>query len=500
MERDLNIPTAVTRRGGVDAGSCREGLIRLSVNPRRRSHWMKTRAHIRAVPRALVAISCLVPLLLMAIAPAQAALVWRFSTFDDDVSSGYCSSLALDSQGTPHIAYEAGANADLRYAVGGGAGWNVETIVSSTGAGACAVSLALDSNDQPQIAYNDSQTKLLKYAVRSGDSWNSEIVDDSGEVGHYASLALDAAGHPHIAYLDGFNADLKYATNDGSGWQIQAVDTDGTVGWFSSIAVDSNGQPHIAYYDYSNTRVRYAVWAGDHWDFQTVDTTIGPDPYISLALDANNVPHISYGDENMLDVKYATLVAGSWSVETIDTGSSVAMSSIVVNSANAPRIAYCGQQAELKYLVKDQTGWHIQTVATGNNALPSLVLDSRGLAHISYLDNANLRLVYTEQTDDSTPPVTTASATADGASYTFGNWTNQPVTVTLDATDDTSGVASTYYALDSGSQQTYSTPFTISTEGAHTLSFWSVDNANNVETAQENQVNIDLTPPSITIT
>ncbi len=460
---------------------------------------MNIRAHMHAACRVLWTIICF-SLLLTAIAPAQAALQWKFSTFDDDVSSGYCSSLALDSQGTPHIAYEAGTNADLRYAVRDGAGWNVETIESSVGSGACSVSLALDGNDQPHISYYDVHNGQLIYSVRSGVSWNSEIVDSSGNVGHGASLALDAAGHPHIAYLDGMNEDLKYATNDGSGWKSQVVDSDGVVGWFSSIALDGNGQPHIAYYDFDNKRVRYAVLAGDHWDFQTVDTNIGPDPYISLALDANNVPHISYGDENTTDVRYATLVTDSWVVETIATGSSVAMTSIAVDSAGSPHISYFGKTRELMYAVKDETGWDIQIVATGNNELSSLVLDSGGLAHISYLDYANVRFVYTEQTDDSTPPVTTASASSPGNTpYTFGDWTNQPISVTLSATDDGSGVASTYYTLDGGDQQTYSEPFTINDEGTHTLSFWSVDNVSHVETAQEKSVNIDLTPPTITI-
>ena len=41
----------------------------------------------------------------------------------------------------------------------------------------------------------------------------------------------------------------------------------------------------------------------------------------------------------------------------------------------------------------------------------------------------------------------------------------------------TSGVASTQYAVDGGPFQTYSGPFAISTDGAHTVQFWSTDNA-----------------------
>jgi hypothetical protein len=100
---------------------------------------------------------------------------------------------------------------------------------------------------------------------------------------------------------------------------------------------------------------------------------------------------------------------------------------------------------------------------------------------------------------DTTPPVTTASAVkADNSPYTFGSWANQAVTVTLAATDSGSGVASTLYTLNGGTQSTYTTPISISTEGTHTLTYWSVDAASNEETPHLSvEVKIDLTAPTI---
>ena len=78
---------------------------------------------------------------------------------------------------------------------------------------------------------------------------------------------------------------------------------------------------------------------------------------------------------------------------------------------------------------------------------------------------------------DSIAPVTTAtlSGTPDVTVYV------SPVKVTLTATDSGSGVAHTYYKLDSAAQVTYSAPFTVSALGAHTVTFHSVDVAGNVE-------------------
>jgi uncharacterized protein YvpB len=112
---------------------------------------------------------------------------------------------------------------------------------------------------------------------------------------------------------------------------------------------------------------------------------------------------------------------------------------------------------------------------------------------------------------DTTPPATLAAATSGTANYAFGTWTNGPVEITLTAADNPggSGVAHTYYALDNpgctpsalGTCTTYAgSPFPISTEGKHTLTYFSVDIAGNFEAANTAAIWIDLTPPSITIT
>ena len=99
---------------------------------------------------------------------------------------------------------------------------------------------------------------------------------------------------------------------------------------------------------------------------------------------------------------------------------------------------------------------------------------------------------------DLTAPTTLASATADANAYTFGDWTNQDVSITLTGSDTGgSGVADTFYQINSGSTQTYAAPFTLSTEGGYTISYWSTDNATNIETAQSARVKIDKSGPTI---
>ena len=75
-------------------------------------------------------------------------------------------------------------------------------------------------------------------------------------------------------------------------------------------------------------------------------------------------------------------------------------------------------------------------------------------------------------------PVTTATVAATGSSAPDGH------TVTLTAVDNLSGVAQTFYEVDGGKPQTYSGPFALGADADHTLTFWSVDKAGNVEEAQ----------------
>lgn len=92
---------------------------------------------------------------------------------------------------------------------------------------------------------------------------------------------------------------------------------------------------------------------------------------------------------------------------------------------------------------------------------------------------------------DKTAPSTDATAPA--------GWNNQSVTVALAAKDALSGVDATYFKADGGAQETYSPTHqpTFSSDGVHTLEFWSVDKAGNAETHKSVQVQIDGTSPTI---
>jgi len=97
--------------------------------------------------------------------------------------------------------------------------------------------------------------------------------------------------------------------------------------------------------------------------------------------------------------------------------------------------------------------------------------------------------------EDTTPPETTCtlSGTIEDGVYL------SDVTVTLHATDNISGVATTLYKLDDAAWETYDDSFVVSTDGDHLLQFYSIDYVGNMEQEKTSEFIIHH-PPNLTIT
>ncbi|MGZ4308156.1 MAG: OmpL47-type beta-barrel domain-containing protein [Gaiellaceae bacterium] len=98
-----------------------------------------------------------------------------------------------------------------------------------------------------------------------------------------------------------------------------------------------------------------------------------------------------------------------------------------------------------------------------------------------------------------TTPTTTASVSPTNPNGLNGWYVTAP-TVTLTATAGDLPVASTHYSIDGGPDQTYTGPFSISTDGSHTVSYYSVDTDGNAETPQSITVKVDLNNPTSSAT
>jgi probable HAF family extracellular repeat protein len=89
-------------------------------------------------------------------------------------------------------------------------------------------------------------------------------------------------------------------------------------------------------------------------------------------------------------------------------------------------------------------------------------------------------------------PVT--RATISGPTGTNG-WYLGSILVTLSATSQNSSVAATYFSIDGAAYQRYASPFPITADGAHQLSYYSVDTTGSQETTAQQTIRIDATKP-----
>jgi len=99
--------------------------------------------------------------------------------------------------------------------------------------------------------------------------------------------------------------------------------------------------------------------------------------------------------------------------------------------------------------------------------------------------------------DDTTPPVTTCALDPPCPDGQNGWYVNN-VTVTLNATDNVSGVNVTYFRINTTSWEIYTEPFILSNEGCPILiEYYSIDNVGNEEIPKSVILKIDKTPPIV---
>jgi hypothetical protein len=165
---------------------------------------------------------------------------------------------ALAPDGNPAVSYFNDRDGDLMYASYDGADWTIETVATEGIVGKFS-SLQIDAQGTPHIAfYNQvgALTGVVQYASRTDGVWQIEDIAtlDDVELGmqgarRIASLALGADGEPRVAFSDRSN--LFYATHTEDEWAVQEVVTATSLplGQLVSLKVDSTDAPHIAYYE-----------------------------------------------------------------------------------------------------------------------------------------------------------------------------------------------------------------------------------------------------------
>jgi len=277
-------------------------------------------------------------------------------------------------------------------------------------------SLALDTNGIPHIVYNKCSPtfRSIVYASRGAAGWQKETVDSGLSLIYGLSLTFDSDNISHLSYYKkyhSFDAEttyMCYALRETTGWQINNIDT--IIGYFgdwywyirSSIDLDTAGLPGIAYTAWNTEDslhyLKYAHYNGSSWDTSIVtydSTWNGPAPSDhsqSLQFDSNNRPHIAFGRCHGIwdTLKYAHYsdTTGAWLIEPIYANDKCAGKvSLALDSHNYPCIAF--DDVALAYTWWDGSSWHLEYVDFLGDMYTKvdLCLDDFDNPHIIYLQD-----------------------------------------------------------------------------------------------------------------
>jgi hypothetical protein len=325
---------------------------------------------------------------------------WEIVTIDSVGDYGVETSLALDSDGFPHVIYWLDAT---KYAYKDANGWNT-ALFDDNGLDA---TLVMGPDDYPRVCYRNLNE--IDYAYQNASGWHNVFLFGYTSTSTYTSLQLDEHGYPHCTfYWETITGNLIYYYQDASGWHWEYIDDPVPTnhGTYNSLALDTDGYPHVSYYHSTLGVLRYAYKDISGWHFETVDDQTYVGSHTSLALDSTGYPHISYfycGTTsypkcNEFDLRYAYQDATGWHIQTADsTGDVGTYTSLAIDSKDHPHISYHDtEQNNLKYAYLDVTGWHIEIVDSEGDVgrYTSLEIGANDEIHISYIDHTNGSLKY----------------------------------------------------------------------------------------------------------
>lgn len=227
--------------------------------------------------------------------------------------TGYSTSLVLDADGRPVVSYYDYENGDLSVLRCGDRACAAGNTIASPDVEDVrefGTSLALDAEGNPVVAYcagtkpNCGELRVLHCGDASCMADNViVVVDDEGDIGSYPSLQLDAAGHPVVSYYDVTNQDLKVLhCGDATctkGNTVVVGDPEG--GALTSLELDAAGNPVVGYADQDGSvKVLRCGNPGCTQDNTiTVIEELGRGNVrwgVSLALDDDGIPALSYYD------------------------------------------------------------------------------------------------------------------------------------------------------------------------------------------------------------
>jgi hypothetical protein len=337
---------------------------------------------------------------------------------DSRANSGQSTSIALDSNGFPHLAYTRyhlhrdGFDWGIWYARWDGIHWHLErlTLIAETGADdPYAVAIALDDTDTPQISF--ATKRSIRHARRVGETWDIETLASDELFPNIIAMKLDSSGNPHLVYTNPDHVDLIYHSFDGKNWNQEVIDPTVPDQNLADLVLDDADNPHVSYYRSSDSSLRYAHKIGGNWQSDIVQDSLESQdfPYSAIKIDGAGNPGIAYQWNDGRDVKLARWNGATWSIETIRTVPDAfrlqRRLGLSFDSMDRPHIVFAPsntQYFELTHMFWNGAQWGIRVIEQSPAAGPalSMTLDGNDDLHLSYYDGRHQSLRYARWGDE----------------------------------------------------------------------------------------------------
>lgn len=216
-------------------------------------------------------------------------------------------------------------------------------------------------------------------------------------------------------------------------------------------------------------------------------------------------PAIGHGDvaQGQVEVQYNLGTAGTKSVTFLEDGISVQVQHAEPFVEYVPIVVGAEDQVTLSSgsftLVRGNTVLQItfDHGAEANFERKSYRIYDKRIHMLKLQASGSLTYTMTMSTDETAP---VSMSTLEPSEPVGANgWYTSKVAVTLDSTDEGTGVARTEYRLNGGEWRTYEGAITIDSEGINVLEYRSSDHAGNTEEIRTASVPIDRTAPMISV-